>query len=268
MLRARGVEPFLPQLHAVEIHGPQVCLGVVSAAHHGARVLVGTVEIGHASQETLAPVAVIVAPGTISARAPAGEAAVRVVPYCVHGPPALSVENGQELRPVEYVAAGVAVVCQVVGGPYALVVGCLGHIAARAVGGAGAGLAYQFGPAVAVEVEKHRLRIVRTGPYVFAQVNAPQALRGRLVGRSGLYVVAVVVDVAGKPACGIVLGIRRSPLYEQFILAVSVDVGHASLLRIVGVAVRTVVFGVMETAALRALKPHSLVLLAPCCGRL
>jgi hypothetical protein len=143
------------------------------------------VEVGHAAEKAVDPVAVGVAP--IADGAARGQ-----VVRGLHRRAGLAVEYGDELRAAENTAVGIAVIDR----------GRTDHHAGpvhRAV----RGLGHDLGLAVAIEIIGHHRRVVGTGTNVLAQVDPPHA--------SPVELVSIEQDVASLAGLRIVLGIRRLP---------------------------------------------------------
>ena len=122
----------------------------------------------------------------------------------------LPVEHGQELRPGQDVAAGVAVVG-------VRVADDLTGARPRRVGR----LHGDLGPTVAVVVVHLELGVVGAGPDVAAEVDAPQP--------RAVEPVRVDEDVAGVAGLRVVLGVGRVPLQDDLELPVAVEVAHAGV---------------------------------------
>ena len=199
-----GVEgPALDELAVHEIPRDDHRACVVAAAHHQRRVL--AVEVGDAAEEAVDAVAVGVAPR-------ADVPAARKVVDGVDRGAGLPVEDREELRAGEDVAAAVAVVR----------VGVADH-RAFAVDRSVGRLHGDFRSSVAVVVEDLELRVVRASADVAPEVDAPQA---RAVELDRLD-----IDVAGVSRSRVVLRVRRVPQEDQLVLAVSVDVAHGAVAR-------------------------------------
>ena len=210
----RGVEPLSVQAGAVEADGPDVSLGVVAAAEDAAGALVGTVDVGDGSEETLRAVAVVVAPEArgqaahfAQLRAALGEVgpavgilrtrsgASRQVPRGVYGGTRLAIEYGEVFRALQNVAVAVAVVAVIGVGEDGSVGSRLVDVVALSVDGARRRLAHHLGAPVAVEVVDHELRVVGAVADVLPQVDAPEQLTIRQLAIVDF--VAVDIGVAG-----------------------------------------------------------------------
>nr|GEU28583.1 indole-3-acetaldehyde oxidase [Tanacetum cinerariifolium] len=203
-----GVEhPAAGEVAVAPVPGRDHGARVVPARKHGAGAC--TVEVRHAAQEAVYPVAVVVAP--------AGHRAARgQVVDGFHGGARLAVEHGQELGAGQHVAGAVAVVGAGRADGRALAV----H---RAVGRLG----HHLGQAVAVEIVRQERGVVGARADVLAEVDAPQARAVEFVG--------VQIRVARVAGLGVILGVGRLPFDDQFVRAVAVQVGRGAVVDLVRV---------------------------------
>ena len=131
-------------------------------------------------------------------------------------------------------SAGVAVVLVVSVGFDSSVSGCLIDVVALAVLRAGGRLAHHLCPTVTVEVVDHELCVVCTVANILAEVNAPQQFAVLVFVQ--VQPVAVDVRIARvAQTVGVVLSVCRLPLQKEFVLAITVDIAHRHVVRIVGI---------------------------------
>ena len=171
-LRYRSMKPLRLQFRSVPVDRPNVSLGVIAATHHGTRILVGTVQIGHTSQETVSTVAVVVIPEAlcwIGTGLVHLACAGRIVVDGVHGCTRHAVENSQIFRSCQHMSQslthrpgvtivdGITCILDFINGS------SLGDILALAVGTSRSSLANHLCLAVAVKVVDHELGVMGTG---------------------------------------------------------------------------------------------------------
>ena len=238
--RHRAVQPLVFQFLAVEVHRPQVGVGVVSAAHHRRGSLVLSVQIGHRCQESVSAVAVrghivllsravIPVEHRARCRSAVSAIAVGVVEDGVYGLARSPFEHGQVLLSAHH--AGTVrctpVEC-VVGGFDGRVVGHLVHIVAQPVLTAGACTHDDFRLSVLVEVIDKVLRVVVARQHVDAHVDAPQLF--------AVQAVAVYVLKARMTSLTAVVGLVRGyPFHDDFILPVAIHIAGRAVVGCVGV---------------------------------
>jgi len=211
--------PALRQIGTVKVVSRQHRAGVIPPGHD--QTGTPTVEIGHGGQKTVYPVAVTVSPGIDTAPG-------RMVRHRGQFSSGSSVKNRQVFGACKYVASAVAVIGTVVccgGRPLAQVV-------PQAVFGAGSRFTGNFGNTVAVQVVHHKLGIMRSGPYVDTQVDAPEFV--------AVQSVSVQVNIAGIARMRIVFSVCGLPFYYQIVPVVVVQVPRT---HIVGSITVTYVIG-------------------------
>ena len=189
------------QLLAIPVPCGQHAAGVISAAHHS-RCL-PAVKTGRGRKETVRAVGIAVAPL-------AQVSAFGDVVDCSHSLACQAVEHRQVFRPGHNASLDVA--------PVGL---ALAYHAPCAIDRAVGGLAYHLGASVAVKVGHQELRVVSSGAYVVAEVDAPQTC--------AVQTVAVYDDRAGESVVGIVVRVCRVPFQENLILPVAVHVAYRGI---------------------------------------
>jgi hypothetical protein len=207
--RRVAVERPAPGQRAVaEVPGDDHGAGVVAAGHDDARPR--AVQVRGAGQEPVDPVAVAVAPRRHGAarRHVVGGRSIALPVW-----PLNTVRNSGPDRMYPTSCGSRRSRCR---SPAGAVLGAVG------------GLHGDLGLAVAVVVEHLELGVVRAGPDVAAEVDAPQP--------GAVQLVRVDVDVAGVAGLRVVLGVGRIPLEHDLVLAVAVQVADARVVGAVGVA--------------------------------
>jgi hypothetical protein len=228
-------------LPPAEVPGRQSGAAVIAAGEDQAGPL--SVQIGRARQEAVGAVGVAVAPdlghlldrGSVGARIARGR-----VGGAGQGLARQAVEHGQVFGTFEDAALDAGHLRAVgqdggagpVGlGPFTAALAPVDVRVAEHLAGpvrrAVAGAHGHLGLAVAVQVIDLELGVVRAGPDVVAQVDAPQS--------PALQRVGVDEHVAGIAAEGVVLGVGRVPLEDDLVAAVAVQVADAGVVGGVGI---------------------------------
>ena len=233
--RRRVEVPPLGQLAIPPVQRPERRSPVVAAAGDHARPL--PVEIGNAGQEAVDEIVVAVISPTqvacwrgnaLDGAKDAFSASIRLVVDGHQLRPSLATENGVVLWPRNDFAlrhgGGARVVDGVVssGGRAGL------EEIVRSVLGARGRLAGYLGHAVAIEVVHHELRVVGAGTDVRTEIDSPHPRTVELVP----------IEV-GRPRVSllrIVMGVRRIPLEYDLVLAVTVEISDAGIIRGFGIA--------------------------------
>ena len=239
--RVRTVQPAGLQFLAVEVHGPDVGVGIVATAEDAAGVLVGTCEVGCGCQVALASIAVVALVVLAAAVVPVEGAgslaqfglgiAVGIVGDGVDGLARQSLEHGQVFL--------TAVNATVAGAPTLRIACCLDllvgsrlvDVVTLSVDGGRSRLAHHLCLAVAIVVIHLELRVVGTGPDVRPQADAPQF--------RAVEFVAVDEHHVGDAALRIVLRRAGIPFHEQFVFAVTVNIAHTHIVGAIGAALGT-----------------------------
>ena len=231
----RSMEPFGLEFLSIEIYRPEIRAGIIATAHHGTRLLVGTLQESHASQVSLATVAIVclVAPYRRIGRESVlqmlplfhliacTEGSVGLVPDGMHRLSGFAMEDRQQFRTGHNATSGIAIVGMVVDGADSVIRSRIAHKPAPGIYRTRRCLADHFCLAIAVEIIDQELGIVGTGTDILTQIDAPEL--------GSVELVAVEDDLSRIAVMRIVMGIGRVPFQDDFVFSVSIHIAHATV---------------------------------------
>ena len=229
-------EPAEGQVLAIPIVGGEVRLGVVASAEDGAGVV--AVEVGDASEEAVATVAVVVSPvGRI--------ASWRLIIDGSEGSASLSIEYGEKLWAIKDSSDDTrrlscpftldGFVDSAIHDPVGI--GIANHVP-LSVGGAIGSFADEFCSSIAIEVIDEKLGVMGSSADVGTEVDTPKrgvgSWRLGVDGRGNF--VTIDEDVSSEAFVTIVVGVGWFPFEDDFVLSIAIHIPYAGIICRVGIA--------------------------------